>query len=267
MTKAIFITGSSSGLGRATALLFAHRGWTVFATMRHPEREKELGTVQGITLLRLDVTKPQDIDEAARFALARGPVDVVFANAGYALGGPLEAVTDAQLTQEVDTNLLGPIRTVKAFIPHFRERGAGVFLVTSSATGYVGMPLLSAYAATKFALEGWAEGLSYELPQGVHVKTIVPGSMKTGFLRSVDRAEHPAYATFAAKAERYYAAAAKNAADGTPNEVAESVWTAATDGKDQVAYFVTEESRQLKAAREHLGAEGFRANMRRSLDA
>ena len=230
--------------------------------MRHPEREADLGRVPGITLLPLDVTDFVQINKAAGEAIASGPIDVVFANAGYCLAGPLEALTDDQISRQVATNLLGTIRTVKAFVRHFRERGSGVFLLTSSGAGHVGMPLLSTYTASKFALEGWAESLSYELaPRGIQVKTIVPGSMKTKFLQSVEQAHHPAYAGFAAKAEKYYRAAAEKAADGTPERVAESVWAAATDGKDQIAYLVTDESRQLLAARAQLGAAGFRANL------
>ena len=117
MSKTIFITGSSTGLGRATALLFADRGWNVIATLRNPDKETELGTVARITLLPLDVTKPAQIDDAVRRALAQGPVDVVFNNAGYGLAGPFEAVTDEQLVAEIDTNLLGVLRTTKAFLP------------------------------------------------------------------------------------------------------------------------------------------------------
>jgi NAD(P)-dependent dehydrogenase (short-subunit alcohol dehydrogenase family) len=260
MQKTIFITGSSTGLGRATALLFAARDWNVIATMRHPEREAELGRVPGITLMPMDVTDLAQIDRASNEAISRGPIDVVFANAGYALAGPLEAVSDEQISRQFATNLMGSVRTVKAFVKHFRERGSGVFLLTSSGAGHVGMPLLSTYAASKFALEGWAESLSYELaPRGVQVKTIVPGSMKTSFMQSVEQAQRPDYAVFADKVGRYYRAAAESSIDGTPEQVAEAVWTAATDGKDQVAYLVTDDARQLIAARTQLGSEGFRA--------
>src|ERR1700749_3371396 len=112
--KTIFITGASTGLGRATALLFAQKGWKVFATMRSPEKEADLAKVERITLLRLDVTKPDEIAAAAKTALAAGPIDVLFNNAGYGLTGPFEAADDAQLTQQIDTNLLGPMRTTQA---------------------------------------------------------------------------------------------------------------------------------------------------------
>jgi len=105
--KCIFITGSSTGLGKAAAKLFAAKGWRVLATMRQPERETELGTIPGVTLLALDVTQPEQIRAVAGRAIEMGPIDVVFSNAGYGLAGPLEGTTDDQLVREVDTNLLG----------------------------------------------------------------------------------------------------------------------------------------------------------------
>jgi NAD(P)-dependent dehydrogenase (short-subunit alcohol dehydrogenase family) len=100
--KTIFITGSSTGLGKATTQLFAAKGWRVLATMCNPERESELADLPGVTLLPLDVTKPDQIEAAARRAVELGPVDVVFNNAGYGLAGPLEGTSDAQLVQEVE---------------------------------------------------------------------------------------------------------------------------------------------------------------------
>ena len=120
--KTIFITGSSSGLGRAAAKLFASKGWTVIATMRNPEKEAELAKVPGIVLFPLDITDRRQIENAATKAMATGGVDVVFNNAGYGMAGPLEGMTDEQMLRMVNTNLLGPIRTTKAFIPHFRKK-------------------------------------------------------------------------------------------------------------------------------------------------
>ncbi len=105
--KTIFITGASTGLGRATALLFAKNGWKVIATMRTPEKETELAGEANITLLALDVTNKEQIAEAAAKALEMGDVDVVFNNAGYGLVGPLEGISDEQLVRQLNTNLLG----------------------------------------------------------------------------------------------------------------------------------------------------------------
>ena len=195
MSKTIFITGSSTGLGRATALLFASRGWKVVATMRDPSKDVELGAVPGITLLPLDVTKPEQIAQAARLTLAQGPVDVVFNNAGYGLAGPFEGASDEQLVAQIDTNLLGVLRVTHAFLPALRARGSGTIITTTSIGGLVTFPFNSVYHATKWGLEGWSESLAFELSKfGIRVKTVAPGGIKTDFSsRSLVLTQHPAY--------------------------------------------------------------------------
>lgn len=107
MTKNIFITGASSGLGKATTKLFAEQGWGVIATMRNPEKEDELDKLNNVTLLPLDVTDTEQIKTTTAKAIALGTIDVVFNNAGYGLGGVFEAATDEQITRQINTNLLG----------------------------------------------------------------------------------------------------------------------------------------------------------------
>ena len=176
MPKTIFITGASSGLGKATAKLFAEKDWNVIATMRKPEDETELAQLNNVRLLALDVTRLEQIQAVARQALDSSDVDVVFNNAGYGLVGPLEGTTDEQLVQQINTNLLGVVRVTQAFIPYFREKQAGLFITTTSIGGLVAFPFNSMYHATKWALEGWSESLAFELSKvGVGVKTVSPG--------------------------------------------------------------------------------------------
>jgi NAD(P)-dependent dehydrogenase (short-subunit alcohol dehydrogenase family) len=259
-TKTIFITGSSTGLGRATAKLFAGRGWKVIATMRSPDKETELGAVPGVTLLPLDVQKPAQIEAAVRAALALGPVDVVFNNAGYGLAGPLEGISDEQLVDQIDTNLLGVIRTTKAFIPHFRERGTGVFIATTSIGGLVTLPFNSVYHATKWALEGWSESLAFELGKlGIAVKTVAPGGIKTDFAgRSLVLAHHPAYAGLMDRVIGVFTNPERTKNHSTAEDIAEVVWEAATDGKNQVSYVAGPDAKALYAQRLAAGAEAFR---------
>ena len=182
MTQTIFITGSSTGLGRATALLFARKGWKVIATLRHPDKEAELAEVEGITVLPLDVTDPAQIAETAKAALALGPIDVLFNNAGYGLAGAFEGATDEQLVTQLNTNLLGVMRVTQALLPALREQGHGLILTTTSIGGLVTFPFNSVYHATKWGLEGWSESLAFELaPFGLRVKTIAPGGIATDF--------------------------------------------------------------------------------------
>lgn len=193
--RTIFITGCSSGLGRATAKLFASKGWTVVATMRNPERETELNKVAGVALLPLDITDPMQIATTVQTAMSMGDVDVVFNNAGYGLAGPLEGLTDEQVVRMVNTNLIGAIRTTKAFAPYFRAKRAGLFINTTSIGGLITVPFNSIYHATKWALEGWSESMAFELSQfGIGMKTVSPGGMRTDFFtRSFDTGRHEAY--------------------------------------------------------------------------
>src|SRR5436853_7721688 len=100
--RAMFITGASSGLGRATAKLFASKGWRVIASMREPKKEKELSDISGIQLMSLDVTDPHEIESVAEQVVGSGGVDVVFNNAGYGLAGALEGLTDEQILRLVN---------------------------------------------------------------------------------------------------------------------------------------------------------------------
>jgi NAD(P)-dependent dehydrogenase (short-subunit alcohol dehydrogenase family) len=105
--KTIFITGASSGIGKATAKLFQAKGWKVIATMRNPEAETELNKIEHVTLLPLDVTKDEQIDEAVRSAISTGPIDVVLNNAGHGLFGPVEAVSDDVIISSSISMFLG----------------------------------------------------------------------------------------------------------------------------------------------------------------
>lgn len=259
MARTIFITGASTGLGRATARMFKARGWNVIATMRKPEDGAALAE-EGITVLRLDVTDREQIAAAARQAIELGGVDVLFNNAGYGLAGPLEGTTDEQLRREIDTNLLGVIRTTQAFLPHFREKKSGLVITTTSIGGLVALPFNSTYHATKWALEGWSESMAFELGRlGIGIKTVSPGGIETDFInRSLVLAQHPAYDALVQKVLSVFMDPARRANASTADQIAEVVWEAATDGKDQLRYVAGADARAMWAQRLEVGAEAFR---------
>ena len=255
--KTIFITGASSGLGKATAKLFAANGWNVIATMRDPGKETELQTIPGIITMTLDVTDASQVNEVVSKITSQFDVDVVFNNAGYGLIGPLETVTDEQLARQFETNVFGAMRVTRAFIPYFRERKAGLFLTTTSIGGLIGLPLNSIYNATKWALEGWTQGLSFELHQlGIGIKTIAPGGIKTDFIgRSLDTTSHPAYQKMA---DQLYAGF--DPSTFTPaEEIAQQVYEAATDQKEQVRYTAGNDANAIYEAQQEIGIEAFRS--------
>jgi NAD(P)-dependent dehydrogenase (short-subunit alcohol dehydrogenase family) len=261
--KTIFITGASSGLGRATAKLFASKGWKVIASMRDPKKEKQLGDISGIQLMSLDVTDRDEIENVARQVVGSGGTDVVFNNAGYGLAGALEALTDEQILRLVNTNMLGTIRTTRAFIPHFREKRAGLFINTTSLGGLVAFPFNSIYHATKWAIEGWSESMAFELNQfGIGIKTIEPGGIRTDFFtRSLDTGRHPAYDALVNKFMGMVTDPKQMATYSSPEQIAEVVYEAATDGKDQLRYIAGDEAKSMYAMRLQLGEKAFRKAM------
>lgn len=257
MQQTIFITGASTGLGKAAAKLFQSRGWKVIATMRNPESDTELSQLSNVTLLPLDVTNLDQIQSTAKAAIAQG-VDVVFNNAGYGLIGPLEALSDEQITKQLNTNLLGVIRVTQAFIPYFRAKQNGLFITTTSIGGLIAFPLGSTYHATKWALEGWSESMAYELNSfGVNIKTVSPGGIATDFMsRSLDMASTEAYEPMVQGMMASSGAMMENASSA--EQIAEVVYEAATDGKIQLRYVAGEDAKTLYAQRLAQGDEVFR---------
>jgi short-subunit dehydrogenase len=187
-------------------------------------------------------------------------VDVVFNNAGYGMAGPLEGQTDEQMLRMVHTNLLGPIRTTKAFVPYFRKKGTGLFINTTSIGGLITVPFNSMYHATKWALEGWSESMAFELNQvGIGMKILEPGGMRTDFFtRSFDSGRHAAYDALMDKVMTAITDPKQMETYSTPEQIAEVVYEAATDGKDQLRYVAGADGKATYEARRQLGDEAFR---------
>jgi short-subunit dehydrogenase len=235
--KTIFITGASSGLGKAAAKLFQANGWNVIATMRYPDKETELTKLPNVTVLPLDVTHSKHLQETIEILMSTHTVDVVLNNAGYGLIGPLEALSEEQINLQMQTNLFGVINITKAFLPYFRERRSGVFVNITSSFGLLGYPTCSIYNATKFGVDGFSEGLALELAQfGIKVKVVAPGGMQTDFAgRSLQGGMHDAYKQLVAKVSGGYSEE-KIANYTKAEDVAQIIYDAATDGKDQLRY-------------------------------
>lgn len=261
--KTIFITGASSGLGKATAKLFASKGWKVIATMRNPERETELVHLDNITLLPLDVTQGEQIKSTIQKTLEFHDIDVVFNNAGYGLIGALEGYSDAQIERQLYTNFLGVVRVTQAFIPHFRAKKAGLFITTTSIGGLVSMPLDSIYHATKWALEGWSESMSFELGlHNIQIKTIAPGGIITDFGgRSIEVVEHPSYAGAIDQLMRLF----NTDNFSTAEQIADIVYEAATDDKKQLRYVAGADAQALYNRRLEIGQDALHQEFKKTI--
>lgn len=259
MSKTIFITGASSGIGKATAKLFASKGWNVIATMRNPEKEEELTKLENVTVMPLDVTNLEQMKETAKKVTESYDVDVLFNNAGYGLSGPLVAYTDEQILRNINTNLLGVIRLTKEFLPFFQSKKGGCIITTTSLAGQVGLPFDSIYNASKWGVEGFSESLTYELHRfGIKVKTVAPGVVSTDFgTRSIDRAPLAPEDEPLSKSYLDYMIGDWDRVS-TPEHIADVVYQAATDDKDQVRYIAGIDANEMYDNRLKEGNEIFR---------
>jgi NADP-dependent 3-hydroxy acid dehydrogenase YdfG len=141
MSKTILITGSSSGIGKATAKYFQAKGWNVIATMRKPENETELNKLQNVLVTRLDVQEPATIEDAIQKGIERfGTIDVLLNNAGYGAFGVLEAAPIENIRRQFDVNVIGLIQVMQAILPHFRKNKSGTVINISSIGGKMTFP-------------------------------------------------------------------------------------------------------------------------------
>jgi NAD(P)-dependent dehydrogenase (short-subunit alcohol dehydrogenase family) len=188
MNKTALITGASSGFGLLTSVTLAKRGWRVLATMRDLNRRAKLETaardarvLERIEFHALNVTNSDQISAIADLLAKRDePLHALINNAGFAVPGFAEDVTDAELRNQFDTNFFGAVAVTRAILPQMRRQGLGHIIMLSSISGRVGFPGVSSYAASKFALEGWTETLRYEMnAPGIQVVLVEPGSFDT----------------------------------------------------------------------------------------
>lgn len=188
MAKTILITGSSTGFGKLTAKLFQEKGWNVIATMRSPEKETELTTLENVLVTRLDVTDMTSVSEAVEQGVEKfGTIDVLVNNAGYGGHAFLEQFSEKQIYSMFETNVFGVMKVCRAVLPHMRKQRSGVIINISSMAGYLGLPLSSTYCASKFAVEGLTEAMALEYkPFNIKVKAIAPGAYGTNFVAATD---------------------------------------------------------------------------------
>jgi NAD(P)-dependent dehydrogenase (short-subunit alcohol dehydrogenase family) len=185
MTKTWLITGAGRGLGAAIARAVLDAGHQVVATARNPATiEGALGTSDRLLAVQLDVTKPEGAEAAVAAAKARfGRIDVLVNNAGYGQLGWFETISDEQIRRQFETNVFGAMHVARAVLPLMRAQRSGHVFTISSIAGLISVAGSSIYAASKFAVEGWMEGLAQELkPLGINATVIEPGFFKTDFL-------------------------------------------------------------------------------------
>jgi len=229
------VTGASSGFGNLISQTLAREGFSVFATMREPrgrnsaaaETLRERARGAALEVLELDVSSDASVEAAICEVIARaGRLDVLVNNAGFGYGGLTETFTLDQARRIFDTNVFGPLRTIRAVLPHMHRQGSGLLLQISSGAGRVVIPGMALYCASKFALEALTEAFHYELAsQGIDCLSLEPGAYPTGIAERIAPGEEPeralAYGPVREVPERVIRAVAASTAD--PQEIADKV--------------------------------------------
>jgi NAD(P)-dependent dehydrogenase (short-subunit alcohol dehydrogenase family) len=185
--KIWFITGAGRGMGLEVAKAALAAGEAVVATGRdHEAVARAVGDADDLLAVKLDVTSSDDAEQSVRAAVDRfGRIDVLVNNAGNFYAGYFEELAPEQIERQLATNLIGPMNVARAVLPVMREQRSGHIVSISSGAGLVGFEFCSAYAASKFGLEGWMESLAPEVaPFGIHTTTVEPASFRTEILTS-----------------------------------------------------------------------------------
>lgn len=273
--KVAVVTGSSSGIGYATVLHLARAGYFTFATTRNP--------ANGIDLIRaaenenlpvkveqLDVTDPDSIkDFMSRISEAAGGIDILVNNAGYVLLGSLEDLSIKEIQDQFDTNLLGTIRVTQHVLPVMRAQRGGTIVNISSGVGRFGLPGMSAYVSTKFAMEGLSESLAYELsPFGIKVVVIEPGVVKTKIFKNTVvgqgalREDSP-YSSMLGSLNASFESLLENAS--TPDQVAATILQAISSSEPKLRYPVGRDVNSWLEKKSTMTDEQFQEFMRTSM--
>ena len=275
MQKVAVVTGSSSGIGYATVLHLARAGYFTFATTRNPANGIDLIKAAEnedlpVKVEQLDVTDPDSIEDfMSRISEAAGRIDILVNNAGYVLLGSLEDLSIKEIQDQFDTNLLGTIRVTQHVLPVMRARRGGTIVNISSGVGRFGLPGMSAYVSTKFAMEGLSESLAYELsPFGIKVVLIEPGVIKTKIFKNTVvgqgalREDSP-YSSMLGSLNASFESLLENAS--TSDQVAATILQAISSSEPKLRYPVGQDVNSWLKKKSTMTDEQFQEYMRTSM--
>jgi NAD(P)-dependent dehydrogenase (short-subunit alcohol dehydrogenase family) len=267
--RAVLVTGASSGIGLATAVHLAARGFRVFAALRDPGRRAALDAEAARRQVRLEVV-PLDVTDRASVqagvdavADRAGEIYGLVNNAGVQVRGYFEDLSAEEIARVFETNLFGTMAVTRAVLPRMRAAGRGRIVLMTSIGGRLGAPALSAYCASKFALEGFGEALSLEMKLvGLDVSLVAPAIVKTeiwGANRQVARAAEATGSPYRAWFQRSEELAGRMvaAAPTTPADVASAVHRALTARRPRLRYVVGGRARLMLGLRAWLPGESF----------
>jgi NAD(P)-dependent dehydrogenase (short-subunit alcohol dehydrogenase family) len=275
--KTALITGATDGLGRASALLLAERGYRVFAAGRSAEKRAQLDAMARekslpLETIELDVCEDSSVKPAVAAVFAKaGAIDVLFNNAGVNFSAAVEDLRMEDWRRQFETNFFGVLRVTKAVMPHMRERRRGRIVMMSSVSGFVTAPTQGAYSSSKFALEALSNALRLELyPFNVQVVLIEPGYIVTGIQQAAMELSRPYLekmqsGPYAPLYERFLASVtgARASSKTRPEDCAQVVLKAIEAPHPKIRYVVTELGVFAKWAKRLLSDKTLDAMFRR----
>lgn len=254
--SSILITGTTSGIGLATTLLFAREGWDVYAGVRNRDRADDLLTAleaEGLsaTLIEGDISDEDAVRrEVGEVVEATETLDVLVNNAGRVVIAPVEETDDDEARAVFDANFFGALHMMRATLPVFRAQGHGTIVNISSIGAQVTPSYYGVYAASKRAIEAISEAIQVEAADfGVRVVLIEPGNFRTNIMRSAlvarrfgeDSPYLPGLTAMKADAKRVYARIQADSVPG-PDLVAQAIWSAVHDDQERFSYVVGEDA-------------------------
>jgi NAD(P)-dependent dehydrogenase (short-subunit alcohol dehydrogenase family) len=258
----VLITGSSTGIGLATALAFGRAGHTVAAAMRDPSRARELANVAArerlpITVFTMDVDSDASVDDSiARIGETIGAIDVLVNNAGIERMGSVEELSLANFRAVMETNYFGVIRCIQAVLPSMRTRRSGCIINNASVAGHIAMSPMASYAASKFALEALSECLAQEVkPYGIRVAIVEPGIIDTAMARHISTGEAPSLYPQRHRTAALFTASLTNPAP--PSLVADKILEIASSGTWQLRHPVGPDAAPFLGWRNQMNDEAW----------
>lgn len=237
MNKVVFITGASSGIGKAIGEFLLSKAYTVYGTSRNPENY----TDSKFPLVALDVRNPETIQSAIATVLEKETkIDVVINNAGVGITGPIEEIPTNEMRNNFEVNFFGPIEVMKAVLPQMRKQKSGLIINITSIAGYMGLPYRGIYSASKGALELVTEALRMEVKQfGIEITNVAPGDFATNIAAGRYHApiiKGSAYETVYGKVLSEMNAHVDSGSN--PNEMGEAIFQIMKESKPKVHYKV-----------------------------
>jgi short-subunit dehydrogenase len=275
--KVAIITGSSSGIGHATALLLARNRFHTYATMRNIKKSVDIMEIANrerlpLQVIQLDVNDDTSIRNSIEKVISeKQRIDLLVNNAGYGLVGAFEDLSVEEIKTQFETNFFGVIRLTQQVLPIMRKQKSGTIVNVSSGAGRIGFPGMSAYVSSKFALEGVSESMSYELePLGIKIVIIEPGVIRTNFKKnavmskkSLDDSSISPYSSIIQKMDASITSIIEHATP--PEEVAKAILRVVTSNNPELRFPIGNDIIMMLETKKSMSDEDFRKMMMQSI--